>query len=119
MWCGPNLDFRGFAGQVASGRVSTGDKITVAKSGQESRIKDIVTHDGSLDAAVEGQAVTIVLEDQIDISRGDMLVDPANRPHVADQFQAHLIWFDAQPMIPAAAISCAPKSTASAPRLRR
>lgn len=96
----PNLDFRGFAGQVASGRVSTGDKITVAKSGQESRIKDIVTHDGSLDAAVEGQAVTIVLEDQIDISRGDMLVDPANRPHVADQFQAHLIWFDAQPMIP-------------------
>lgn len=96
----PNLDFRGFAGQVASGRVSTGDKITVAKSGQESRIKHIVTHDGSLGAAVEGQAVTIVLEDQIDISRGDMLVDPANRPHVADQFQAHLIWFDAQPMIP-------------------
>lgn len=96
----PNLDFRGFAGQVASGRVSTGDKITVAKSGQESRIKGIVTHDGSLGVAVEGQAVTIVLEDQIDISRGDMLVDPANRPHVADQFQAHLIWFDAQPMIP-------------------
>jgi bifunctional enzyme CysN/CysC len=96
----PNLDFRGFAGQVASGRISVGDKITVAKSGQESHVKEIVTHDGNLPSAVEGQAVTIVLEDQIDISRGDMLVDPANRPHVADQFQAHIIWFDAQPMIP-------------------
>jgi bifunctional enzyme CysN/CysC len=96
----PNLDFRGFAGQVASGRVAKGDKLTVAKSGQESVVKDIVTQDGSLDVAVEGQAITIVLEDQIDISRGDMLVDPHNRPHVADQFQAHIIWFDAQPMIP-------------------
>lgn len=96
----PNLDFRGFAGQVASGKVAVGDKVTVAKSGQESRVKQIVTHDGNLRNAAEGQAITIVLEDQIDISRGDMLVDPANRPHVADQFQAHVIWFDAQPMIP-------------------
>jgi bifunctional enzyme CysN/CysC len=96
----PNLDFRGFAGQVASGKVSVGDKLTVAKSGQESRVKEIVTHDGNLASATEGQAITIVLEDQIDISRGDMLVDPTNRPHVADQFQAHIIWFDAQPMIP-------------------
>jgi bifunctional enzyme CysN/CysC len=96
----PNLDFRGFAGQVASGKIAKGDKLTVAKSGQESTVKDIVTQDGSLDTAVEGQAVTIVLADQIDISRGDMLVDPLNRPHVADQFQAHIVWFDAQPMIP-------------------
>jgi bifunctional enzyme CysN/CysC len=96
----PNLDFRGFAGQIASGKVAVGDKITVAKSGQESTIKEIVTHSGNLESASEGQAVTIVLEDQIDISRGDMLVDPVNRPHVADQFQAHVIWFDAQPMIP-------------------
>jgi bifunctional enzyme CysN/CysC len=96
----PNLDFRGFAGQVASGKVTVGDRVIVAKSGQESRVKEIVTHDGNLRSAIEGQAVTVVLEDQIDISRGDMLVDPANRPHVADQFQAHVIWFDAQPMIP-------------------
>ncbi|HEY4193606.1 MAG TPA: sulfate adenylyltransferase subunit CysN [Mesorhizobium sp.] len=96
----PNLDFRGFAGQVASGKVAIGDKVTVAKSGQQSRIKEIVTHGGNLESAVEGQAVTIVLADQIDISRGDMLVDPTDRPHVADQFQAHVIWFDAQPMIP-------------------
>jgi bifunctional enzyme CysN/CysC len=96
----PNLDFRGFAGQVASGRVAVGDRVVVAKSGQQSRVREIVTHDGKLAGAIEGQAVTVVLEDQIDISRGDMLVDPADRPHVADQFQAHVIWFDAQPMIP-------------------
>jgi bifunctional enzyme CysN/CysC len=96
----PNLDFRGFAGQVASGRIAAGDKVTVAKSGIQSVVKEIVTQDGSLAEAVEGQAITIVLADQVDISRGDMLVDPAHRPHVADQFQAHLIWFDAQPMIP-------------------
>jgi bifunctional enzyme CysN/CysC len=96
----PNLDFRGFAGQVASGSVKAGDTVTVAKSGQKSVVKEIVTHDGNLPDAAEGQAVTIVLEDQIDISRGDMLVDPENRPNVADQFQAHVIWFDAQPMIP-------------------
>jgi bifunctional enzyme CysN/CysC len=96
----PNLDFRGFAGQVASGTISKGDAVTVAKSGQQSRVKEIVTHEGNLGTAIEGQAITIVLEDQIDISRGDMLVEPENRPHVADQFQAHLIWFDSEPMIP-------------------
>jgi bifunctional enzyme CysN/CysC len=96
----PDLDFRGFAGQIASGSIREGDKITVAKSGQQSIVKEIVTHDGNLKKAEEGQAVTIVLADQIDISRGDMLVDPEQRPNVADQFQAHIIWFDAQPMIP-------------------
>jgi bifunctional enzyme CysN/CysC len=96
----PNLDFRGFAGQVASGSISTGDKITVAKSGQQSVVKEIVVHEGTQKSAVEGEAVTIVLADQIDISRGDMLVAPESRPHVADQFQAHVIWFDAEPMIP-------------------
>ncbi|MCM2473255.1 sulfate adenylyltransferase subunit CysN [Rhizobium sp. CG5] len=96
----PNLDFRGFAGQVASGSISIGDAVTVAKSGQLSKIKDIVTQDGSLATAVEGQAVTIVLEDQIDVSRGNMLVAPDNRPHIADQFQAHVIWFDANALMP-------------------
>ncbi|RYG98992.1 MAG: adenylyl-sulfate kinase, partial [Alphaproteobacteria bacterium] len=96
----PNLDFRGFAGQVASGSVKAGDKVTVAKSGQQSTVKDIVIHEGTQARADEGEAVTIVLADEIDISRGDMLVAPEARPHVADQFQAHVIWFDAQPMIP-------------------
>lgn len=96
----PNLDFRGFSGQVASGIIAVGDKVTVAKSGQSSRIKQIVTRDGSLDRAVEGQAVTLVLEDQLEVSRGNMLVDPEHRPTVADQFQAHVVWFDHEPMIP-------------------
>ncbi|CAK7261964.1 MULTISPECIES: sulfate adenylyltransferase subunit CysN [unclassified Shinella] len=96
----PDLDFRGFAGQVASGSVAVGDPVTVAKSGQSTRIRQIVTRDGSLDRAVEGQAVTLVLADELDVSRGNMLVAPGDRPVVADQFQAHVIWFDATPLIP-------------------
>ena len=96
----PDLDFRGFAGQVASGTVAVGDTVTVAKSGQSTRIKQIVTWDGSLERAVEGQAVTLVLEEQLEVSRGNMLVAPDDRSTVADQFQAHVIWFDANPMIP-------------------
>ena len=96
----PNLDFRGFSGQVASGRVSVGDDVTVAKSGQLSKVKEIVTIDGNLETAIEGQAITIVLEDQIEVSRGNMLVAPDDRPHVADQFMAHVIWFSHEPMMP-------------------
>ena len=96
----PNLDFRGFAGQVASGSVAVGDTVVVAKSGQSSRVREIVTLDGPLERAVEGQAVTLVLEEQLDVSRGNMLVAPAARPSVADQFQAHVIWFDHQPLLP-------------------
>ena len=96
----PNLDFRGFAGQVASGSIAVSDMVTVAKSSQSTRIKEIITRDGSLGRAVEGQAVTLVLEDQLEVSRGNMLVAPDDRPTVVDQFQAHIIWFDASPMIP-------------------
>ncbi|WP_176084538.1 sulfate adenylyltransferase subunit CysN [Martelella sp. HB161492] len=96
----PNLNFRGFSGQLASGKVAIGDTITVAKSGQASKIKDIVTMDGSLPSAEAGQAVTLVLEDEIEVSRGNILVATEARPNVADQFQAKLIWFDANPMIP-------------------
>ena len=96
----PHLDFRGVAGQIASGKIAVGDTVIVAKSDQRSRIKEIVTMDGSLEAAREGQAVTIVLEDQLDVSRGNMLVTPSDRPEVADQLQAHIIWFDASPLIP-------------------
>lgn len=96
----PNQDFRGFAGQVASGRIAVGDEVTVAKSGQTSRVSEIVTYDGNLQAAIEGQAVTIVLEDQLEVSRGNLLVAPTDRPHIADQFQAHLIWFSHDAMLP-------------------
>ncbi len=96
----PNLDFRGFAGQVASGSIAVGDPVAVAKSGQLSRVKEIVTYDGKLARAVEGQSVTLVLEDELDISRGNMLVPPEDRPHVADQFMAHVIWLHPDAMLP-------------------
>ncbi|MCQ2006403.1 sulfate adenylyltransferase subunit CysN [Rhizobium sp. NRK18] len=96
----PNLDFRGFAGEIASGSVAVGDAVTVAKSGKQSTVRRIVTMDGDLDHASAGQAVTLLLDDEVEVSRGNMLVSPGDRPHVADQFQAHLIWFDHEPMIP-------------------
>jgi bifunctional enzyme CysN/CysC len=96
----PNQDFRGFAGQVASGRIGVGDAVVAAKSGKASHVARIVTKDADLEEAIEGQAVTLVLADEIELSRGNMLVPPADRPHVADQLQAHLVWFDANPLLP-------------------
>ncbi len=96
----PNLDFRGFCGTIASGTVSKGDQVVVAKSGKASTVARIVTHDGDLDTAVAGQAVTLVLSDEVEVSRGNMLVSPSARPEVADQFTADIIWFDEHPMLP-------------------
>jgi bifunctional enzyme CysN/CysC len=96
----PDLDFRGFAGTVASGSVSKGDPVVVAKSGKASRVSRIVTHGGDLDEAVEGQAVTILVEDDIEASRGNMLVAPDARPQVADQFTANIVWFDEHALLP-------------------
>jgi bifunctional enzyme CysN/CysC len=96
----PNLNFRGFAGQVASGHISRGDEVVVAKTGTKSRVKRIVTMDGDLETAVEGHAVTLVLEDEIDCSRGDVLVPPTARPAVADQFSCNIVWFDEKPLYP-------------------
>ena len=96
----PNLDFRGFAGTIASGSVSLEDEVVVAKSGKASRIKRIVAKGGDLENAVAGQAVTLVLADEVEISRGNMLVAPAARPHVADQFAANLVWFNENALMP-------------------
>jgi bifunctional enzyme CysN/CysC len=96
----PNLDFRGFAGTVASGSVAAGEAIVVAKSGKTSRVKRIVAKGGDLERVVEGQAVTLVLEDEVEVSRGNMLVAPEARPHVADQFSANIIWFNEHPLLP-------------------
>ncbi|MDX8446018.1 sulfate adenylyltransferase subunit CysN [Mesorhizobium captivum] len=96
----PNLDFRGFAGTIASGTVSEGDEVVVAKSGRASRVKRIVAHGGDLERAVAGQAITLVLEDEVEVSRGNMLVSPATRPQVADQFAANIVWFDEQALLP-------------------
>ena len=96
----PNLDFRGFAGTIASGRVAVGQTLAVANSGKTSKVKRLVTANGDLTYAVEGESITIVLEDEVDISRGNLLVPTNARPHVADQFAAHVVWFDEQALMP-------------------
>ncbi|MFD1198393.1 sulfate adenylyltransferase subunit CysN [Brucella gallinifaecis] len=96
----PNLDFRGFSGTVASGSIAKGDRVVVAKSGKQSRIKRIATYDGDLLRATEGQAVTLVLEDEIEVSRGNMLVAAEARPEVADRFSANLVWFGEEALHP-------------------
>jgi bifunctional enzyme CysN/CysC len=96
----PYQDFRGFAGLIASGSVKVGETLRALPSGKQSKVTRIVTMDGDLPRAVAGQSVTITLADEIDISRGDVLV-PANEPAgVADQFQATLIWMHEEPMLP-------------------
>ncbi len=96
----PNLDFRGFSGTIASGAVEPGDVVAVAGSGRRSTIKAIVTADGDLPRAVAGQAVTLTLADEVDISRGDVLASADNRPELSDQFSAHLIWMHDKPLVP-------------------
>jgi len=96
----PNLDFRGFSGTIASGLVRPGDAVAIAASGATSRIKAIVTKDGELEEAGAGQAVTLTLTDEVDASRGDVIVAAADRPEVSDQFAAHLIWMHDEPLLP-------------------
>lgn len=96
----PNLDFRGYAGTVVSGSIAVGDEIVIPASGRNSRVKQIVTYDGDLVRAEAGDAVTITLTDEIDIGRGDIIAKPMERPEVADQFAAHLIWMDQEDMVP-------------------
>jgi len=96
----PNLDFRGFAGTIAGGRIRPGDSIAVAKSGRSSKVERIVTMDGDLSEAVAGDAITLTLADEVDISRGDVLADPHARPEVSDQFAAHLLWMADEELLP-------------------
>jgi bifunctional enzyme CysN/CysC len=96
----PNLDFRGFSGTVAAGSVAPGDPILVMGSGRQSVVQEIVTFDGPLDRAVAGDAVTLTLLDEIDISRGDLLVAPQARAEFADQFAATLVWMRDENLIP-------------------
>ncbi|SHL12500.1 sulfate adenylyltransferase subunit CysN [Phytopseudomonas punonensis] len=96
----PNLNFRGFAGTLASGIVRKGDEIIALPSGKGSKVKSIVTYEGELEQAGPGQAITLTLEDEIDVSRGDMLVHADNRPQVVDTFDAMLVWMAEEPMLP-------------------
>jgi len=95
-----NLDFRGYAGTVASGHIQRGDGVVVAASGQATRIERIVTYDGDAERAEAGEAVTLTLADEVDLGRGDVLAGATARPQVADQFAAQVIWMDQEPLIP-------------------
>lgn len=96
----PDLDFRGFSGQIVSGTVSPGDPIRVLPSGKTSTVERIVTMGGDLDVAGAGRSVTITLADEIDISRGDVLSIGDNPPAVADQFEACIVWMGEAPSCP-------------------
>ncbi len=96
----PNLDFRGFAGQIGAGSVRPGDAIRVLPSGKTTTVKSIVTRDGDLDRAVAGQSVTLTFADEIDCSRGDVITQADEPCEVADQFEATLVWMDEHEMLP-------------------
>jgi len=96
----PNLDFRGFCGTVASGIVRKGDEIVALPSGKKSRIKSIVTYDEELEQAFTPMAITLTLEDEIDISRGDMIVHSDNLPVSSDKVSATIVWMNESPLLP-------------------
>ncbi|MGB0261349.1 MAG: sulfate adenylyltransferase subunit CysN [Henriciella sp.] len=97
----PNLDFRGFSGQVASGSIKQGDRVKTLPSGRETVVQRIVAHGGDLDEAVAGQSVTLTFGDEVDTSRGDLICDAQAPAEVSDQFQAHILWMSDEPMLPA------------------
>ncbi|WP_366145080.1 sulfate adenylyltransferase subunit CysN, partial [Maricaulis sp.] len=96
----PNLDFRGFSGQIASGTVKPGDRVKSMPSGKQSTIARIVTADGDLPEAVAGQSVTLTLADEIDASRGDAIVTADDPTEVSDQFQVRVLWMNESPLLP-------------------
>jgi bifunctional enzyme CysN/CysC len=96
----PNGEFRGYCGTIASGTIAQGEEVLIAGSGRCARVKEIVTFDGSLDRAQAGDAVTLTLESETDIARGDLLADPDVPPEFVDQFAAHVIWLSEHPLVP-------------------
>ncbi len=96
----PHQDFRGYAGRVGSGIVRVGDELMAMPSGRTGRVRRIVTHDGDLDYAFPPQSITLCLQDELDISRGDMLVHPNNMPHLAREVEAMLVWMTETPFDP-------------------
>ena len=96
----PNQNFRGFAGQIASGSIQPGEDVVVLPSGKSSRVRAIVTLDGELQEAAAGDSITLTLEDEIDVSRGDMIVRKRNLPHVASRFECIISWMSEEPLDP-------------------
>ncbi|MBT4866753.1 MAG: sulfate adenylyltransferase subunit CysN, partial [Planctomycetaceae bacterium] len=96
----PNLDFRGFCGTIASGIIRKGEEVMVMPSKKTTHVKEIVTQDGNLDEAYAPLAVTLTFEDEVDASRGDMIVKPGNVPVTSDTVEAMLVWMAEEPMVP-------------------
>src|SRR5690606_8866363 len=96
----PSLDFRGFSGTLASGSIAVGEEVLIASSRKPAVVSRIVTMDGELQSAVAGQAVTLVLDREVDISRGDVLSRPGETPEFSNQFQARLVWMHEEPAYP-------------------
>jgi bifunctional enzyme CysN/CysC len=96
----PNQDFRGYAGTVVSGQIRPGDEVMSALTRRSARVKELVTYDGALACAQAGDAITITLDDEVDIARGDILVKPDALPELSDQFAAHILWMAEEPMFP-------------------
>ncbi|GER00661.1 adenylyl-sulfate kinase [Iodidimonas gelatinilytica] len=96
----PNLDFRGFSGTIAGGAVAVGDEVVTLPSAKTSKIKSIVTFDGTLPGAGTGEAVTLTLEDEIDISRGDMICHREDRASLSDQFEVKIVWMSDEALMP-------------------
>ncbi|MCB1650410.1 MAG: bifunctional sulfate adenylyltransferase subunit 1/adenylylsulfate kinase, partial [Pseudomonadales bacterium] len=96
----PDLNFRGFAGTIESGVLRKGDEIVAIPSGKRSKVKSIVTFDGELDQAFAPMSITVALEDEIDISRGDMIVHPNNAPRLDNTIEAMVVWMSEKPLDP-------------------
>lgn len=96
----PHLDFRGLSGTLVAGTVKPGDRVAILPSGRATTVSRIVTMDGDLSEAVAGQAVTLTLAEEVDVSRGDVICAADARPTVADQFAAHLVWMGEKPLLP-------------------
>jgi sulfate adenylyltransferase large subunit len=95
----PNLDFRGYCGTLASGILKPGDEVTILPSGVETTVKALVTYEGNLDQAIPGQAITVTLNDEVDVSRGDMIVQRDHLPNVTSHFKATVVWMTEKPLV--------------------
>ncbi len=96
----PHLDFRGFCGTISSGIIRRGDEVMILPSKRTTKVKEIVTFDGNVDEAFAPQSVTLTLNDEVDASRGDMIVRPGNVPRVSDTFEAVIVWMNGEPLLP-------------------
>jgi len=96
----PNGEFRGYCGTIASGTIAPGEEVLIAGSGRCAQVREILTFDGALDRAFAGDAITLTLESETDIARGDLLADPGAPPEFVDQFAAHVIWLSEHPLVP-------------------